>query len=92
MKRIVAFLVAVAAALLACSAAFADALGCAHGSTCQKGQVGAFTPPGTHTGGTAGTGGGTLPFTGLNLATVAAIALLLVASGFVLHRVTRRRQ
>jgi hypothetical protein len=34
---------------------------------------------------------GTLPFTGLNLATFVAIALLLIAIGFVVTRMSRRR-
>jgi hypothetical protein len=35
---------------------------------------------------------GTLPFTGLNLATFVAIALLLIAIGFVVTRMSRRRE
>lgn len=88
-KRIVALLVAVAGGLVACSAAFANSLTSGHSST---GQVpGQFTPPGAG-GGPQTSGTGTLPFTGFNLATVAAVALLLLVSGLVLHRLTQRRQ
>ena len=92
MKRIVALLVAVAGALVACSTAFADSLTSGHGSTGQS--SGPFTPPsaGTHVAAGAQGGAGTLPFTGFNLATVAAVALLLLVSGLVLHRLTQRRQ
>jgi hypothetical protein len=86
-KRIVALLATIGTALVTCSAAFANALEDGHGSSSQPGQ---FKPPsgtGAHTSGV-----GTLPFTGLNLALVAALALLLLASGLVLHRMTRRRQ
>jgi hypothetical protein len=91
-KHIVALLVAVAGGLTVCSTALANSLTSGHSS---PGQVpGQFTPPsaGTHLGGTQPNGSGTLPFTGFNLATVAAVALLLVVSGIVLHRLTQRRQ
>jgi hypothetical protein len=52
---------------------------------------GQFTPPSAG-GGPQTSGTGTLPFTGFNLATVAAVALLLLVSGLVLHRLTQRRQ
>ncbi|MFL5960998.1 MAG: hypothetical protein ACJ75G_12130 [Gaiellaceae bacterium] len=75
-----------------CSTALANALTNGHGAAKQPGQLGQFTPPGAgHVSG-AGAGAGTLPFTGLNLAIVAAIAVLLLASGLVLHRLTRRQQ
>jgi hypothetical protein len=89
-KRIIAFLTAVTAALIFVSTALADSLGCGHGSTCLPGQTGQGGLPGgtgLHTSGT-----GTLPFTGLNLATIAAVALLLLVCGILLHRTTRRRQ
>lgn len=90
MKRIVALLLTVAAALMTCSTALANALSSGHSSTPQK--PGQFTPPGagTHAGlGAQTNGAGTLPFTGLNLALIAGIAVLLLASGLVLHRMTR---
>ena len=91
-KRIIALLLTVAGALVTCSAAFANALTNGHGSNKQPGSLGQFTPPTTgHAGGVSG-GTGTLPFTGLNLAIVAAIAVLLLATGLVLHRMTRRQQ
>jgi hypothetical protein len=65
-----------AVALVLSSAAFANGLTCAHGSTsCNSGKL----------------GGGTLPFTGLDLAGVAAIGGLLLVAGFTLQRVSRRR-
>jgi hypothetical protein len=79
---------------VACSTAVADSLTSGHSATGQG--PGQFTPPsaGTHAalGGVHTSGTGTLPFTGLNLATVAAVALLLLVSGLVLHRLTQRRQ
>lgn len=79
---------------MTCSAALADALGSGHGSSSQQGgtfgqsgHAGAHAVAGAHTSGV-----GTLPFTGFNLALVAAVAVLLVASGLVLHRMTRRQQ
>jgi hypothetical protein len=92
-KRIVALLVAVAGALVTCSTALADALTSGHGPT--PPAPGQFTPPGAGSHPTLGahtSGAGTLPFTGFNLAIVAALALLLLVSGLVLHRLTQRRQ
>jgi hypothetical protein len=88
-KRLVALLSTVVAALVACSTAFANALSNGHSPTpSQPGQTGQFKPPGlgAHT-----SGAGTLPFTGLNLALIAAVAVLLLASGLLLHRMTRRQ-
>jgi hypothetical protein len=90
-KRILAFLTSVAVMLVFTSTALADSLGCGHGSTCQQGQAGNGGLPagtnGVHTGGT-----GTLPFSGLNLALIAGVAVLLLVSGVLLHRTTRRQQ
>jgi hypothetical protein len=93
-KRILAFFVTAIAALVACSAAFANSSTCGHSSGCGPGGSGQFTPPGTGANalGTPSSGSGTLPFTGLNLATIAVIAFLLLASGLVLRRVTRHQQ
>ena len=90
-KRILAFVVTAIAALVACSAALASSSTCGHSAGCGPGGSGQFTPPGTGANalGTPTAGSGTLPFTGLNLATIAVIALLLVACGLVLRRVTR---
>lgn len=91
MKRIGAFLIVVIGALVGSSAAFADALTSGHSA--EPGQ-GPFKPPtggaGTHLGTQASAG--TLPFTGLNLTTFVALAVLLIACGLVLHRMTHRRQ
>lgn len=95
MKRIVALLLAAGGALVVCSTAFADALTCGHSAAgCGPGQNGQFTPPGTgaNLGSTHTAGVGALPFTGLNLAVVAIAAVLLLASGLVLRRMTRRPQ
>jgi CBS-domain-containing membrane protein len=90
-KRIVAFLLAVAGALTACSAAFANSLTDGHSAQNSPGQ---FQPPGgaNAAGTTHVSGAGTLPFTGLNLATVAVVAVLLIACGLVLRRMTRHQQ
>ena len=91
-KRILALFVAVGAALAICSTSLADALGSGHGAATQQGgNLGQFKPP-SGTAGAHTSGVGTLPFTGLNLALVAAVAVLLLASGLVLHRMTRRQQ
>jgi hypothetical protein len=79
-KRILAAVTASAVALVFCSTALANALTCGHGSCYVSAGM---TPP--HQ------GGGTLPFTGLNLATVTAVAALLVAGGLTLRWATRRR-
>lgn len=90
MKRILAFLTATAVALVVTSTALAGSLGCGHGATCGPGGGGGggvAGQSGVHTSGT-----GTLPFTGLNLAVVAGLGLLLIVSGVLLHRTTRRHQ
>jgi hypothetical protein len=81
-KGIVVFAAVLATALVLSSAALASSITCAHGSTCNSGTLGGANP--THS-------GGTLPFTGVNLAGVAGLAVLLLASGGVLYRVGRRR-
>lgn len=69
-------------ALMLSSTAFANSVTCAHGATCTSGNLG---------GGTSSQSGGTLPFTGVDLAGVAGLAGLLVVSGLTLHRLGRRR-
>jgi len=77
LKRIVVLVAVISAALVLSSAALANGLTCAHGSTsCNSGKLGK---------------GGTLPFTGLDLAGVAAIGGLLIVAGFTLQRASRRR-
>lgn len=86
MKRILVLIVAVAALALA-PAALASGVVCAHSSTCHSGTLGATaSPPTTPTGGS-----GTLPFTGLDLAGVAAVAGLLVVAGLALRARPARR-
>jgi hypothetical protein len=80
MKRILALTITAAAALVLTSTALANSLTCGHGGTCY-----ASAAVGRHN------GGGTLPLTGLNLATVAAIAVFLIASGLTLRWATRHR-
>ena len=81
MKRILVVTAVLAVALAFSSAAFANSLTCAHGSKCGSGDLG----------GPAGGSHGTLPFTGLDLAGIAAVGGLLLVGGFSLHRVSRRR-
>jgi hypothetical protein len=90
-KSVVLGLALVAAAVFAASA-LAGSNGtlckvyCKKGTSVQK-QVAAassFTPPGSD-------GGGTLPFTGLDLGVVALAGVLLVFAGFGLHRLTRKQ-
>ena len=93
-KRIGAFLMVVIGALVGSSAAFASALTSGHSASGGPGP-GTFKPPttgaGTHLGSQA-SGTGTLPFTGLNLTTFVVLAVLLIACGLVLRRMTHRRQ
>ena len=81
-KGILVFAAVVAAALVLCSAALANSVGCAHGNNCQGGALG---QPKT-------SGPGTLPFTGLDLAGIAGAGAVLLVSGLTLQRVTRRRR
>jgi hypothetical protein len=81
-KRILVLAAVVAVALALSSGAFADGLTCSHGSTsCQSGNLGE-----PHS-----SGKGTLPFTGLDLAGIAAAGGLLIIGGFALQRASRRR-
>jgi hypothetical protein len=79
-KRILVLAAVMTVALVVSSGAFASGLTCAHGSTsCQSGNLGGKS------------GGGTLPFTGLDLAGIAAVGGLLLIGGFTLQRASRRR-
>jgi hypothetical protein len=80
-KAILVFAAAVITALVVSSAAFANSVTCSHGSNCHSGNLG--TP--THT-------GGTLPFTGLDLAGIAGVAGLLLVGGVTLRRASRSRR
>jgi hypothetical protein len=81
LKRLLILLAVSICALAFSSAAFANALTCAHGAgSC--GQV---------SGGQGTSGGGTLPFTGLNLGAIAAVAAILLVSGVVLFQRSSRR-
>jgi hypothetical protein len=82
-KRLLVLAMALLCALVFSSTAFADALHCAHGSSCGPGSAG----------GGVGAGQGTLPFTGLGLGVIAAAGGLLLISGLVLaQRSSRRKQ
>ena len=80
MKRILVLAAVVAVAFVFSSAASANSLTCAHGNKCGSGDLG----------GKSG-GSGTLPFTGLDLAGIAAVGGLLLVGGFSLQRASRRR-
>jgi hypothetical protein len=84
-KRILVLAAVLATAFVLASGASADALGCAHGSTCTPTNTGGGSQPGS-------TGSGTLPFTGLGLAGIAAVGGLLLVSGLTLQRASRRRR
>jgi len=83
MKKILVLAAVVSAALVFSSVAFADSVKCAHGSQC---GAGSFEPP------PSSTGSGTLPFTGLDLAGIAAAGGVLLVSGLTLQRASRRRR
>ena len=83
MKGILVFAAVIASALVLSSAAFANSITCAHGNNCSSGDLGGGTP--------SNSGGGTLPFTGLDLAGFAGLAGVLLVSGVTLHRLGRRR-
>jgi hypothetical protein len=80
MLKIVVFAASIATALKLASTAFASSLNCAHGSNCGAGTLG---------GGAGTNSGGTLPFTGLDLAGIIGIASLLIGAGITLYRVGR---
>lgn len=82
MKKILVLAAVATAALVFSSAAFGDAVKCAHGSQCGSGT---FTPPGN-------TSSGTLPFTGFDLAGIAAVGGVLLVTGLTLQRASRRRR
>ncbi len=82
MKRLLLFVAVAATALMFSSAALANSITCAHGSTCHSGNLE----------GPSGTGRGTLPFTGLDLAGIAGVAALLLVAGVTLQVASRRWQ
>lgn len=84
MKKILVLAAVVTASLVFSSVAFADSLKCAHGAVCGSGN---FEPPPSNNAGT-----GTLPFTGLDLAGIAAVGGVLLVTGLTLQRASRRRR
>ena len=82
--KILLFAATVATALVLASTAFANARTCAHGKGCGPASQGGGTSP------AAVSSDGALPFTGLDLAAIAGVGALLLASGFTLNRVGRR--
>lgn len=83
MKGLLLILAVAVSALVFASAASANAISCAHGSTCPSGNLGGPTAPSS--------GSGTLPFTGLDLAGIAGVGGLLLVSGLTLRHASRRR-
>lgn len=81
MKRILVLAAVIGVALALSSAALANGLTCAHGTNCNAANLGS-----PRTGGK-----GTLPFTGIDLAGIAAVGALLVVGGFMLQRASRRK-
>lgn len=87
MKGLLVLIAALAVALVISSGASANSVSCGHSSTpCSTGQQGG--PSGTSTPNVHGT----LPFTGVDLAGISGIGVVLLASGLALQRVGRRRQ
>jgi hypothetical protein len=82
-KGLIVFIAVAATVLVFSSAAYANSVTCAHGGNCSSGNLGGGTPTSS---------GGTLPFTGTNLAAIAGVAGLLLVSGMTLQRVGRRRR
>jgi hypothetical protein len=81
-KKILVLAAVIGAALVLSSTAFASGLTCAHGSSCSP----------TNMGGPSVGGQGTLPFTGLGLAGIAAVGALLIVGGYTLQRASRRNR
>ena len=87
MKGLMVLTAAMAVALIISSAAFANSVSCGHSATsCSTAQQGG--PNGSST----PNGHGTLPFTGVDLAGISGIGVVLLGSGLALQRVGRRRQ
>ena len=82
MKGLMVLAAVIASVLVLSSTASANAITCAHGANCGSGKLG---------GGPPSNSGGTLPFTGVDLAGAAGLAGLLLVSGVTLHRLGRRR-
>jgi hypothetical protein len=79
-KGLLVLIAVLATTLVFASAAAANSVSCAHSATPCSGGNG---PTG---------GGGTLPFTGLDLAGITGIGVVLLGSGLALQRMSRRRQ
>ena len=84
MKKILTVAAIAAVALVFASSATANALTCTHSSTC-SGNLGSGKGGGS-------VSGGTLPFTGLDLAGIAGVGALLLGTGVVLRRAGRKAQ
>lgn len=82
-KGIMVLAAVIASVLVLSSTASANAITCAHSAT--------NCSPGSPDGGIQSNSGGTLPFTGADLAGAAGLAGLLLVSGVTLHRLGRRR-
>jgi hypothetical protein len=87
-KGILVLAATVVAAIVFASTASASSLTCAHGASCQPGNQGG----GPTASGNVPSSSGTLPFTGLDLAGVAAVAASLLIGGVTLQRASRRHR
>jgi hypothetical protein len=80
-KKILVLAAVVGVAFAFSSAAFASGLTCAHGNDCSAANLG--QPKSGNE--------GTLPFTGIDLAGIAAVGALLLVGGYTLQRASRRK-
>ncbi len=94
MKRIVILAVAVAIALMIPSVALGASSTCQayNPQECGSSNQGTSTTEGTEATTTAATSTGTLPFTGLDVALLAAGGGTLLGAGFVVRRLSTSRQ
>jgi hypothetical protein len=84
-KGLLVLIAALTVALAFSSGASANSAGCGHSATsCSSGQLGG--------GNGTSNGQGTLPFTGLGLAGITGVGVVLLGSGLALQRAGRRRQ
>jgi hypothetical protein len=86
-KGILVSAAVIVTALVLSTTASANSLSCAHGSDCHPGNLGGGTPSASGPSST----GGTLPFTGLDLAGAAGLGGVLLVSGVALRRLGQRR-
>jgi hypothetical protein len=90
MKKLTAFISVLVALAIASSASAGSTIKSGYGGVTGTTVDSVMYKPNARILGTVTHSKGTLPFTGFNLATVAVIALLLFAIGFVVTRMSRR--